>query len=527
MWALLRTRSTLAAPALVRAEHTIPKALEKIATDKDPQFSKMVQYFFHKACVKLEPKMVKYMEKYPHMSEEKRRRRVSTIIDLVASGGNTLSLKFPVMLDNGQYEIMSAYRTHHAFHRLPVKGGIRFSSDVNRDEVKALAALMTFKCACVHVPFGGAKGGIKIDPACYSKQELQNITRRYTIELAKRNFIGPGVDVPAPDMGTGMREMSWIADAYSKTLGFKDINSQATVTGKPLHQGGIRGRTEATGRGVYISLDLFCSQKDWMESVGLKTGLADKKIIVQGFGNVGSFACKFLHDAGAKIIGIKESDCSLLNEDGINPDELMKHKATSKSLKGFPNAKEVKEDLMIHPCDILVPAAIEKSITSDNAGKIQAKIIAEGANGPTTPAADKILQERKILVIPDLYCNAGGVTASYFEYLKNINHISFGKLSFRQEAENFTEVLRSVERSLKDSGICADIRPSNKLDHYLHSASEADVVASGLKYVMQMAGQGIMRVANQQQLCLDLRTAAYMWSVEKIFKSTEAAGLAM
>ncbi|XP_058839902.1 glutamate dehydrogenase, mitochondrial-like [Topomyia yanbarensis] len=514
-------------PPVPRLRHTIPNELEKIPKEKDPQFSKMVQYFYHNACVKLEPRLVEYLKKYPRMSEEERRNRVRAIIQIAGGTANTLEIRFPVMRDSGQYEIMTGYRSHHSLHRLPVKGGIRYSSDVTRDEVQALSSLMTFKCACVHVPFGGAKGGIRIDPGKYSPKELQNITRRYTIELAKKNFIGPGIDVPAPDMGTSSREMSWIADQYSKTIGHRDINALAIVTGKPLHQGGIRGRTEATGRGVFIATNCFVREKEWMKAIGVEPGLEGKTVIFQGFGNVGMYGAKFFHEAGCKVIGIQEIDVSLLNEDGIDVEGLIKYKEINNTIKGFPNATETEDDLLIYPCDILVPAAVEKSINSDNAGKIQAKIIAEGANGPTTPAADKILLNRKILVIPDLYCNAGGVTASYFEYLKNINHISFGKLSFRQESENLREVLKSVQESLKEASVCVDVTATDVLKHYLDNANEADVVASGLKYVLETAGRGIMAVANQHKLCLDLRTAAYIWSVEKIFKTYDGSGLAV
>ncbi|XP_055523730.1 glutamate dehydrogenase, mitochondrial [Wyeomyia smithii] len=510
-----------------RFQHTIPKDLEAIAKEKDPKFSKMVQYFFHKACVKLEPRLVEYLQKYPRMSDEERKQRVRAIIQTVSGTANTLEIRFPVLRDDGSYEIVTGYRSHHSLHRLPVKGGIRYSMDVTRDEVKALSSLMTFKCSCVHVPFGGAKGGVRIDPSCYSKKELQNITRRYTTELAKRNFIGPGIDVPAPDMGTSDKEMSWIADQYSKTIGHKDINALAVVTGKPLHQGGIRGRTEATGRGVFIATNCFVREKEWMKAIGLQPGMKNKTVIIQGFGNVGMYAGRFFHEAGCKIIGIKERDVSLLNEEGIDIEELIKYKQLNNTINGFDNANEVQDDLLVHKCDILIPAAVEKSINSDNADKIQAKIIAEGANGPTTPAADKILQTRKILVIPDLYCNAGGVTASYFEYLKNINHISFGKLSFRQESENLREVLKSIQESLRDASVCVTMQPTEALSHYLDNASEADVVASGLKYVLETAGRGIMAVANQYKLCLDLRSAAYIWSVEKIFKTCEGAGLGM
>ncbi|XP_058118471.1 glutamate dehydrogenase, mitochondrial [Anopheles ziemanni] len=510
-----------------RSAHTIPKHLESIPTDKDPPFSKMVEYCFHKACVVLEPRLIESMHKYPLMSPENRAHRVQAILGIISSNASTLEFRFPFIRDSGQYEMVTAFRSHHCLHRLPVKGGIRYSLDVCKDEVEALSALMTFKCACVNVPFGGAKGGIIIDPAKYSEKELQSVTRRYTVELAKKNFIGPGIDVPAPDMGTTSREMSWIADQYGKTFGHRDINTMAVVTGKPLNQGGVRGRTEATGKGVYLATTCFTREAGWMREVGLEPGLEGKTVIVQGFGNVGQHAAEHFHKAGCKIVGIIEKDVSLHCTSGIDIIALGRYKAQQKTIKGFPKANEFNGDLMLEDCDILIPAAMEKTITSENAKKIKAKIVAEGANGPTTPAADKILQDRRVLVIPDLFCNAGGVTASYFEYLKNINHISFGKLSFRHESQNLREVLASVQESLRSAGVCVTISPSKHLKHYFDHASEADVVTSGLQFVMETAAKGIMSVASQHQLCLDVRTAAYIWSVEKIFKSYEEAGLSM
>ncbi|XP_058064985.1 glutamate dehydrogenase, mitochondrial-like, partial [Anopheles bellator] len=392
-------------PVFRRWAHTVPKHLQSMPTERDPPFSKMVEYSFHKACLVLENQLIESMSKYPTMSAEKRVSRVQAILKIISSNSNTLQFQFPFRRDSGDYEMVTAFRSHHCLHRLPVKGGIRFSQDVCQDEVEALAALMTFKCACVNVPFGGAKGGIIIDPAKYSEKELQGITRRYTVELAKKNFIGPGIDVPAPDMGTTSREMSWIADQYGKTFGHRDINTMAVVTGKPLNQGGIRGRTEATGKGVYLATNCFMREATWMREVGLEPGLEGKTVIVQGFGNVGQHAAEHFQRGGCKVIGIIERDVSLHCPTGIDIKALVRYKTEKKTLKGYPKANAFSGDLLLEQCDILIPAAVEKSIHSENAKQIKAKVIAEGANGPTTPAADKILQDRRILVIPDLYCN--------------------------------------------------------------------------------------------------------------------------
>ncbi|XP_002135011.2 glutamate dehydrogenase, mitochondrial-like [Drosophila pseudoobscura] len=507
-----------------RRLHKVPEHLQKVETEKDPEFSSMVMYYYHKAAQLLEKELIRQMDVYSYMTAEQKSQRVEGILLRIGSVNTALEVNFSIKRED-RYEVITGYRAHHSLHRLPLKGGIRYATDVTGSEVKALAAIMSFKCACVNIPFGGSKGGICIDPKRYSFDELQTITRRYTMELLKRNMIGPGVDVPAPDVNTSGREMAWMEDQYSKTFGFKDISAKAIVTGKPLSSGGVRGRESATGRGVWKSADIFLQDKDWMDQLGWQTGWKDKRIVVQGFGNVGSFASKFAFEAGGKIVGIKESDVSLTNPDGIDIEDLLAYRGEKGSLKGYPKAEESKEDLLLADCEILIPCATQKVITSENAKDIKAKFILEGANGPTTPAAEKILIDRGVLILPDMFCNAGGVTVSYFEYLKNINHVSYGRMSAKRISQTINALFDSINESLsKCDIICPHIEPSERLKRF-RDAREEDIIDAALQTVMEMSALGIKKTAIKFNIRKDLRTAAYIWSTLKIFQVMDGSGM--
>lgn len=419
-------------------------------------------------------------------------------------------MKFPIRIKN-KIKVVSAYRVEHSHHKSPVKGGIRYSLSVNQDEVKALAALMTYKCAVVDVPFGGAKGGVQIDPREMSELELEQVTRRYTSELIKKNFIGPGIDVPAPDYGTSGREMAWIADTY---MAFNpgQIDSIGCVTGKPITQGGIRGRTEATGRGVYFGIREAVSYKKDMEKLGLDTGIEGKTVVIQGLGNVGYHSAKFFYEGGAKIIAIAEYEGAIHNPKGLDIEKVYKHRSKTGSILNFEGAKNIKDTskALELECDILIPAALENQINSKNADKIKAKIIAEAANGPTTPEAEKILNKKGIMIVPDLYLNAGGVTVSYFEWLKNLSHIRFGRMGKRYDELVNKTLVGAIEKAV---GKEIDAKAKQIITH---GAEEEDLVNSGLEETMVMAYNEIRDTWRESKKVPDLRTAAFITAIDKI-----------
>jgi len=418
---------------------------------------------------------------------------------------------FPVKGEN-DVEVIDAWRVEHSHHQSPTKGGIRYSDMVNEDEVMALAALMTYKCAIVNVPFGGAKGGIKINPGNYTPQQLEKITRRYTVELVKKNFIGPSIDVPAPDYGSGEREMSWIADTYA-TMNPGQLDAMACVTGKPLALQGIAGRREATGRGVAIAVRECVSIREDMQKIGLMPGITGKTVIVQGLGNVGYYSAKFLAEFGAVIVGLCEQEGAIYNRNGLDVEAVLRHRKETGSILGYPGSKEDFKDSaegLEQPCDILVPAALENQLTINNVFNMQAKIIAEGANGPTTPDAEAMFYERGGIIIPDIYANAGGVTVSYFEWLKNLSHVTFGRMSRRFEENSSLNLVNTVE------GITGVSLTPYQRAAIIKGASELELVNSALEDTMVDAFHDIRRIYLQNESIDTLRTAAFVKAINQI-----------
>ncbi len=436
---------------------------------------------------------------------------------------NIIRFEFPIKRDDGTIQVIRGYRAEHSHHMEPTKGGIRYAPNVNVDEVMALSALMSYKCAIVDVPFGGAKGGVCIDARNYSEAELERITRRYAFELARKDFIGAGTDVPAPDYGTSEREMAWIVDTFTQ-IGSDDLNALACVTGKPVGQGGVRGRTEATGRGVYYGIREACSYKKDMERLGLGPGLEDKDIVVQGLGNVGYHAARILEDeGGANIVGIAEIEGAIYDPDGLHVDDVVAHRKNTGSILDYPGAEDIETSAkaLELPCDILLPAALEGVITADNAPRIKASIIAEAANGPVTSQADDILRNRDLLVIPDVYLNAGGVTVSYFEWLRNLSHVRHGRMSRRFEERNATRILRAVDELTAedfDEELFGDL-----IEQIGFGAGERDLVRSGLEDTMTHAYDEIR--ALREEKGVDMRIAAFINAIEKIAKSYERMGI--
>ncbi|MBK8657055.1 MAG: Glu/Leu/Phe/Val dehydrogenase [Haliscomenobacter sp.] len=444
------------------------------------------------------------------------------LLEQIRSCNSVFRMNFPVKIGD-EVRVIEAYRVQHSHHRLPTKGGIRYSNHVNQDEVMALAALMTYKCAIVNVPFGGAKGGVKINPWEFTPDQLERITRRYTFELIKHNMIGPSIDVPAPDYGTGAREMAWIYDTYRAFKG-NDIDAAGCVTGKPVHQNGVNGREEATGRGVYYGIRECLNQADDMKKIGLTPGTEGKTMIIQGLGNVGSFTGTISQDeGGVKIIGVGEVEGAIYKPSGIDIHDLLRFRKETGSILNYPGAtnipKEQRDSILEYECDILVPAALESVITKENADRIKAKVIAEAANGPVSAPGNEILVKKGVFIIPDMFLNAGGVTVSYFEWLKNLSHMHFGRMEKRFNQNQFQQLVELIENITG--------KPVNGKERAMivRGADEIDLVRSGLEETMVTAYHEIRDVMMAHPDIHDMRTAAFVAAINKISNDYTSLGI--
>ncbi len=442
------------------------------------------------------------------------------VANAIKSCSAVIQVQFPVKI-RGKIEVFTGWRATHSTHRLPSKGGIRYAPYADQNEVEALAALMTYKCAIVNVPFGGSKGALLIDPSHYDRDEMEMITRRFTLELIRKGFLSPSTNVPAPDVGTGQREMAWIADTY-KQLHPDDINYIACVTGKPVHHGGIQGRVEATGRGVQYVIEEFFRHPDDVKNAQMTGSLEGKTCVIQGFGNVGYHAAKFLSEEdGVKITAIIKSTGALINDEGINIEQLRQHIEEHHEIETFPCAQfvEDRDSVLEKECDILIPAALENQINLDNVDRIKTKLIVEAANGPVSFGADGILKRKGIVIIPDAYANAGGVTVSYFEWIRNISHIRFGRMQRRHEEMRGLQVTKMFEEVTGNS-VSNRIRKS-----ITRGADELDLVRSGLDDTMRTAYQEIRETMNSDENIIDFRTAAYVTAIKKIARSYLDVGI--
>jgi len=474
-----------------------------MSAENEPGFRKSVEMLFMRAAEKMD--------------------LAPDLVDKIRVCNSTYTVRFGVKL-RGKIQTFTGYRSVHSEHAEPVKGGIRYALSVDQNEVEALAALMTYKCALVEVPFGGSKGGLCIDPRAWNEEELERITRRFAFELIKRDLINPSQNVPAPDMGTGEREMAWIADQYHR-MNTTDIDARACVTGKPLEAGGIRGRVEATGRGVQYGIREFFRHDADIKAAGLEGGLAGKTVIIQGLGNVGYHAGKFLQEEDdCKIVGVIERDGAIINDNGLDIETLKSHINEHGGVAKYPHGTYVENGILAleHDCDILIPAALEGVITAENAGRIKARFIVEAANGPITAGGDEILRNNGAVIMPDMFANAGGVTVSYFEWVKNLSHIRFGRMQRRQEEARQEMVIEALEK------MTGKAFPQELRGAFVSGADELTLVRSGLDDTMRGAYNNMRETWHRKKAddpTMDLRTAAYMISIERVVSSYSALGL--
>uniref|UniRef100_T1HER2 Glutamate dehydrogenase n=1 Tax=Rhodnius prolixus TaxID=13249 RepID=T1HER2_RHOPR len=520
----------------------MPDHVKKAESAEDPTVNDMILYYFHRAIDHIKPNLRKIVdEERLLLSDELKKFRVEGILKLISNCTFLAEITYPVKTDCGGYDHITAYKVHHCMHKTPMFGGILLHPCITLEDVMGLSALNTFKSALLSIPFGGSQGAIRVDPEDYTDNDIQKITRRYIVELLKKNVIGPGIDCGLNDMNVGHQEISWMTDAYLKTFGSTDINASAIMTGKPTFGGGIHGKMSSVGWGIFYFLDCLLNKEFILEATCIEPGWKGKTFIVEGFGKVGRNAALCLKNAGAKMVGVIEKDSSIFDANGLDPQDLAAYKFTKKGLKGYPKGKAVPEgEIRSSECDILLLCAWHKSIKKSNADSIKAKIVVEGADAPITPAADKILRDKKILVVPDVCASGGSVASSYIEWLKNVQHVTFGRLPSSVERGCFYHILLSIVRfltqfgknlsamneSLKKSvGEKASILLSEENRQKFFNTSEKDIIRRTLAKNLTDSACMVTKSAQEHKLGTNLRIAAYCKAIIRVFKSYQAAGL--
>ncbi|EGR30509.1 hypothetical protein IMG5_130240 [Ichthyophthirius multifiliis] len=435
---------------------------------------------------------------------------------------NLFEVSIPFQRQDGKLEVIKGFRCQHKTHQLPTKGGLIISQNVIKQDIEAFACLNTIRSNTLHIPHGGAKGAIVLNPLDYTERELEMIIRKFTVECAKKGIIGSSIDIPGTDLGSTDREMNWIKDTYTYFYGKEDINSAACVTGKSLNQGGLSGSQESSGFCVYFTLKHMLSQDDFCQKAGIQKGLKGKTFIVEGYGSVGYWASHFLQEAGAKLVGVVERDGEIYNSDGIDANDIQNYKVQNKGISGYPKAT-FQKDVAFQKCDIFIPAFFAKSIHSENADKFNCKVIAEGANLSVTPNAEQILEKKGVQIIPDVIASSGGFLSGYFEWIKNISHKHHGSMTRKWEQKSNIQLLETieVETGLKLKNILVNILwiykeqlKYKKKNQYINILFQHDLVESGLEESYERSLNESINTS--KKLNVNLRIATYVNALTKL-----------
>lgn len=498
----------------------IPYNLLYVAEHENPKFIDMVLYNFHKARLVVEKQLINNLESkfggpMKKSIQEQQVKEVMTTLDLHDS---ILDVTFPFRRDDGSHELIYGYKAHYKSHRTPLRGAIRFSTDVSRDKVMALATLSSFTNAFAKIPFGGSSGGLRINPNNYNDTELRRITHRFVVEMYRKGFLAPNVDICAPEKGTRQREMSWMADFYMKTYGYGDIYASSCVTGKSLAMGGLDGFKSGAADGLFMCINKFINNEYFMEKTHLETSWKNKTYVMQGCGYIGTRMIKHLERVGAKLIGIQTTRGSIFNADGIKGDEIVLYRKRTGTIVGFMGAKPYprNKNILEEPCDILILAAAEQVVTSSIAPHLNAKVILEASNGPITPAADRYLLTNNVLIIPDILANCGAPTVSFMEWMNTMQPIAKIRLKYKRNSDML--FLKSVEEALNRQDYNLTISPLPQVTRGVAGISQKEITYAGLEYVTERSYDKVLKIVREFNLGIDIRTAAYVGAIRRVFR---------